>query len=87
MTEKVTLSVKGGELSSIDKSYRVLGITEYPGIGRVMTRASGAFATFRYNVSRIIGEKPDGEDTTYELESLPASTQEEIFRNSSCKGM
>lgn len=76
--ETITLSKEDGEPT--DKSYRVLGILEYPEIGRVMTRASGIFSTFRYNVSKIASERADGENIIYELESLPPSTQEKIFR-------
>ncbi|MFH0832549.1 MAG: phosphoribosyl-AMP cyclohydrolase [Candidatus Aenigmatarchaeota archaeon] len=74
--EEVKLSK---DLVPVSGSYRVLGINEYPGIGRVMTRASGVSAAFRYNVSKISGEGPEGDNTIYELEALPPSVQEEIF--------
>lgn len=78
--ETLTVSKdKDGMLISIDEKCRILGILNEPGIGRILTRTSGIFTTFRYNVAKIIDEKIDGKNITYTLESLPDSVQEKIF--------
>ena len=81
--ETITLSKMGnGELVPTDKSYRVLGVTEYSEIGRVITRASGIYSTFRYNVSRIVNEKSDRENIIYELvaDGIDGTFEENVFK-------
>ena len=76
--------MQGGFLVPIGESYQILGTVEYEGVGRVLAREQRALTIGKYNVAKIVGERTIGQDVRgqeleFDLETLPASVQKEIY--------